>query len=282
MAKGHQEHASARSGNGADASLADHYASLAPAAAELKRVTNPRSKGTAAEIRAAQAEVDRLGAPIVAHWQARLAPLAARFATEDFNAATIRDAYVYADNSVSFGNGQFPHVPAHFDPGALDVQLARRALALSTARSAATPVLDDDMGTIVAKAEAAGSAEYSLLEESLDWWFQAYIGMSAEEKTAMGYDMKIGEDTADGKFRPYSSITDRAPLVSRILGLGVDAVVPDGLPNAGETWFSVVGQAIVDYILVIRPYNKKSAQTKATRTFASAPGGERKSLGNMI
>lgn len=192
--------------------------------------------------------------------------IASRFSQRTDGATTLREMFAYADNSVCFGNGQFPHVPAHFEATAIDQRLARLALALDVARGGANNFPDDSLGEIVAKAESAlsdGSVMPSLLEEAVDNYFYKLQKMEKSEKQSQGITAVM---------RNMSSFKDRTAPVERILSYAVTGektTVPAGFPKAGKLWADVIAEEIVEYVSTQVAKNKKEAKKAADKPEAA-------------
>lgn len=190
--------------------------------------------------------------------------IAERFAQRDeealANGGTLREVYRYADESVCFGNGQWPNVPAHFDPAGLNVRKAMIALALDTARGAGAPVGDDDFRKIVEVAETKlnnGASASSLLEQAINYgYFYGQIqALSKEEKKARGINVEL--KNVDGSL--MTNFAQRQALVDALLSLeGDNGRGPQpGAPMHGQTWLDVIGDTIRAYVTECNQKNKK-------------------------
>lgn len=209
-----------------------------------------------------------------------LGAIATRFSRRDeaalANGGTLREVYRYADESVCFGNGQWPNVPAHFDPAGLDTRKALIALALDTARGAGAPIGDDDLSAIVKAAEdklANGASSASLLEQALNYgYFYSQIqALPKEEKKARGINAEL--KNIDGSL--MTNFGQRMALVDALLSLKGDSGrgPKAGAPMHGQTWLDVVGDTIRAYVTESNPKNKK--QDKAEKEAKAAkPSGK--------
>lgn len=218
-------------------------------------------------------------AGIFDHYRPDLVALGERFAQMEDTGETILDTFAYANSSLSFGNGQFPHVPFHFNEN-LALDAAMRSHALNIGRGAANAVSDDDINVIVSKAEDAvddegtQEASSSLLVRSIDWFLYTYNlerqSLKSEERQSLGYIaepmVRTGETDGQGrpKYRPATSFADRQSTVMSILNLKPSATLPAGKwgPYSGKSWSDVIASAIVAFIAVHRPENWKGYKAK--------------------
>lgn len=209
-----------------------------------------------------------------------LTELGERFAIQDDTGSTIAEVFSYADQSLSFGNGQFPHVPFHFNKD-LALEEAVRAYALQMGRGAANAVSDDDINTIVAKAEGAVDDETSqevsasLLVKSIDWFLYQYNlerqALSSAERTRQGWVVALVEPdgTAITNFR------GRLRTVLKILAINPSGKLPEGKwgPYSGRVWRDLIHDAIVNYVSVHRPENWKGYKASDDKPAAAPKTG---------
>lgn len=213
--------------------------------------------------------------------------VAHRFSQRDDNADTVRGVFRYADESVCLGNGQWPHVPAHYDPQRIEIDRSVIAMALAIAQRGAANSSDDDLATVVDAAESkfgnGGALKQTLLEEAVDRYFYDFSTVSPKDrpKADDGSVILFTKEDEHGKTVQITSAEDRVPMVQAVLGMPADSVIPSGLPRAGDLWVDVIQDTIRHYVTLQRPKNKKKEKGETTAT-AAVSGRQAKSLGALL